>query len=353
MSFEKKMKKRGNDKLNQFAKNPYHKEEAPVVEKPKKSFPTWGKILIPTAAVATALVLFVTVGILPNIAGGNMAAIKQGGGEGNFQKPEQEGSNKDAGKTNPGSQAGHYSNPDPQYSTDETASMKNWDERSIIEKYPDFVYGDKEYQIRYVDRSEPIAASNINLKLADIIVRGSYTSDAQVHYINASIYSIKSISDQVSLAILFEGETAYYAYQNTFYKPQTLSDLLADTCFEDEAVISSASYINYIRSDYNKSYTSINNATIKDILYSDKSPANLNIRAALKADTSSQETSQMAGSNERIDLTIGFTCLGIDNASITIFSNGRMDANFFGTVATFDIGVSRYNAIKDSLDSNN
>ena len=354
MSFEKKMKKRGNDKLNQFAKNPYHQE--PVVEtKPQKSFPLWGKILIPTAAVATALVLFVSVGILPMMASGGKAAFNGGGQEGQHN-PTQDADSVNKGGY--GSAQGDYTYAPGQPS--EGAYVPHWEEATIIQKYPNFVYGNIQYDVRYTDRSQPISETFINQELADISVRGYDIYEQEAHYINASIYSIKNISDKVSLAIRFEGETAYYAYQNKNYKPQTLSDLLADTCFDSEAIISKGSYMDYVRSDYNKDYATVDQATIKDILYSDKSPANTNIRTAiLKADnpneqsSSSEAVSQLPATNARIDLTVAFPCLGIDNAVIYCFNNGRMDANFFGAIATFDIGTSRFTAIKDSLDNSN
>ena len=353
MSFEKKMKKRGNDKLNQFAKNPYHQEPVVAETKPQKSFPLWGKILIPTAAFATALVLFVSIGILPMMASNGKIAIN--GGEEGQHTPAQDAES--VNKGNYGSAQENYSYAPGQQS--ETAPVPHWEEASLIQKYPNFVYGNIQYNIRYSDRSEPISETYVKQKLDDISVRGYDIYEDEAHFINASIYAINSVSDKVSLAIRFEGETAYYAYQNNNYQPQTLSDLLADTCFEDEAIISKGSYMDYIRSDNNKDYAVVDQATIKDILYSDKSPANTNIRTAiLKADnpneqSSSEVASQLPAPNARIDLTIAFPCLGIDDAAITVFINGRMDAVFFGSRATFDVGTNRFTAIKDSLDSNN
>lgn len=352
MSFEKKMKKRGNEKLNQFAKNPYHQELAVVEAKPQKGFPLWGKILIPTAVMATALVVFVAVGILPMMsAKGAMKAPNDGEQGGNAH--EAASYNDYTGKESPQASATPYT------SGEAGIPVAKWEDKTIIEKYPNFVYGSIQYDVRYTDRSEPINETYINQKLADISVRGYDIYKDEAHYINASIYSINSIHDTVSLAISFEGETSYYAYQNNNYKPQTLSDLLADTCFDEEAIISKGSYMDYVRSDNNKEYSVVDQATIKDILYSDKSPANTNIRTAiLKADnpngqSSSEAVSQLPAPNERIDLTVAFPCLGINNAVIYCFNNGRMDANFFGAIATFDIGVTRYNAIKDSLVNSN
>ena len=352
MSFEKKMQKRGNDKLNQFAKNPYHQDEV-VASTPKKRFPIWLAALVPSVAVATLVVILVPTMIMMDGAKGAAKAPEEGQGGGQDYNP---GTAEDSNKGAPAqSQAVNSSTPGEQ-----GIPTPRWEDKTTLQRYPDFVYSGIQYNIRYSDRSEPISETYINQKLGDISVKGYDIYEDEAHYINASIYAINSISDKVSLAIRFEGETAYYAYQNNNYKPQTLSDLLADTCFDSEAIISKGSYMDYVRSDYNKDYAVVDQATIKDILYSDKSPANTNIRTAiLKADnpneqsSSSEAVSQIPATNARIDLTVAFPCLGIDNAVIYCFNNGRMDANFFGTIATFDIGVARYTAIKDSLDSSN
>ena len=352
MSFEKKMQKRGNDKLNQFAKNPYHQEEvvAPIPA-PKKRFPVWLAAVIPSVAVATLVVILVPTMIMMGGARGAAKAPEEGQGGQDYNPGTAEGSNDKAAQ----SQAGNPSTPGEQ-----GAPTPRWEEKTTLQRYPDFLYGSIQYNIRYSDRSEPISETYIKQKLDDISVRGYDIYEEEAHYINASIYTINQISDKVSLAIRFEGETAYYAYQNSNYKPQTLSDLLADTCFDTEAIISKGSYMDYVRSDYNKDYAVVDQNTIMDILYSDKSPANTNIRTAiLKADnpneqqSSSEATTQMPSVSARIDLTVGFPCLGIDNAVIYCFNNGRMDVNFFGTIATFDIGVTRYNAIKSSLEGSN
>ena len=341
MSFEKKMKKRGNDKLNQFAKNPYHQEPVVVEAKSQKSFPLWGKILIPTAVMATALVVFVAVGILPMMSAKGAMKVDNGGeqaGENaSYYKPVAS-DNKDIY----GSAQGDYSYAPGQQSE---ASLPRWEDASTVQRYPDFVFQNVQYDILDKVSYQSIDAQYINQKLGDISVKGYDTQNNETHYINASVYSIKNISDKVSLAILFEGETNYYAYQNKTYEPVALSDLFADTCFEEEATFTSAAYNNYVRTDLRKVYSRIDQEAVMSILYADKSPLNMHGKNA--------EVDQMGNSNDFIAFNVKFDCLGINNASLWIFSNGRMDINLFGTNAIFNIGIATYSAIKESLDNTN
>lgn len=68
MNFEKWMKKRGNNKLNAYAKNPYHVSWI-------KRMPMWSKVLVPTALAMTAAVVVISVGVLPHL-GMNKSASK-------------------------------------------------------------------------------------------------------------------------------------------------------------------------------------------------------------------------------------------------------------------------------------
>ena len=68
MNFEKWMKKRGNNKLNAYAKNPYHVSWI-------KRMPMWSKVLVPTALAMTAAVVVISVGVLPHL-GMNKAASR-------------------------------------------------------------------------------------------------------------------------------------------------------------------------------------------------------------------------------------------------------------------------------------
>ena len=92
MNFEKWMKKRGNNKLNAYAKNPYHVSWI-------KRMPMWSKILVPSALAMTAAVVVISVGVLPHL-GMNKAASGQ-----RYSDAEQYSSYKPAPSYNEGSSA--------------------------------------------------------------------------------------------------------------------------------------------------------------------------------------------------------------------------------------------------------
>ena len=191
MSFEKKMKKRGNDKLNQFAKNPYHQEIVAVEPSPKaKHFPVWAAALIPSIAIACAIIIVVPVMMSMGGAKGAMKVDnggEQAGENASYYKPVAS-DNKDIY----GSAQGDYSYAPGQQSE---ASLPRWEDASTVQRYPDFVFQNVQYDILDKVSYQSIDAQYINQKLGDISVRGYDTQNNETHYINASVYSIKNISD--------------------------------------------------------------------------------------------------------------------------------------------------------------
>lgn len=333
MNFEKKMQKRGNQKLDQFAKNPYHKEQPKV-----NSFPLWGKILIPTAGVSLALLLGFTVAFIPSLASNKSVAIIDGGsGQGAAHyDPAEATSQNIGGKDN-------HSQQSPGEGT--AHQDTKWNDMTIIEQYPSFTYGDYTYNVRYTDVSKPINASFVKTKLNDIYVHGYDSTKDENHFMNASIYTINQIHEKVSLAIRFENSNVYYAYQNSNYIPESLSDFLEDTCIEKEATILKASSIDLTKENNAETTRDFSNLIdITNILMTDKSPVNTKQYVTKNAD------SLLANHNEGICLQLKFECLGIDDAEVFFFDDGLMCANLFKEkVASFNIGQDRYLQIKDCV----
>lgn len=332
MNFEKKMQKRGNQKLDQFAKNPYHKEKPKV-----NSFPLWGKILIPTAGVSLALLLGFSIALLPTMGSKSANIIVDKGSNNNWNQP--------AGVT-----SHDYGNKDPQSQQAPGGEASNpvisWDDFPLIQQYPSFTYGDYTYSVHDVSSSEPINSAFVKTKLNDISVLGYDSIKDKNHFINASIYTIKQIHEKVSLAIRFENSDSYYAYNNANYDPDSLSDFLEDTCIASEAFITKATTSDLTIENYVASTRNFSNlSAIANILMSDKSPVNTK-----EYNTQNATDSIFANHNEVISLTLQFDCLGIKDASIDFFDDGLMCANLFGNkIASFNIGQDRYLQIKDCV----
>lgn len=97
MNFEKWMKKRGNNKLNAYAKNPYHVSWI-------KRMPLWSKVAVPAALAMTAAVVVISVGVLPHLGMNKGAASKAMNSEAQYSSytPASQAGSKDY---TPGSQA--------------------------------------------------------------------------------------------------------------------------------------------------------------------------------------------------------------------------------------------------------
>ena len=92
MSFEKKMKKRGMQKLDALVKNPYQNQKEEEIKKP---FPLWAKIVIPVASVSFASILafaIIVPSILPGLSNTSMDMGQGGGSSGEVAPSEPYGS---------------------------------------------------------------------------------------------------------------------------------------------------------------------------------------------------------------------------------------------------------------------
>ena len=346
MSFEKKMQKRGNDKLNQFAKNPYHQEVTPVAPTPKKRFPVWASVLIPSVAVASLIVIMVPAMI--------MMAPK-----GNAAKPAnyddyspQEGSKAPA-QPDRSQTPMDYSTKDGEGS--QTYTVPNWENATILEKYPEFSYQDNSYYIRYTDSSKPIDATYINTKIADITVDPNYIYQSQSYpNIEAELYSIKNIALDASLAIKFKDSEDYYAYQNISCYFANIGELLNKVSFATEVEFSSIIY-NYFdeNGQYERiEYKNASKDSVMNILFNDQTIVNQKTKQRLYLTSETSEPNPSSGgytpapqTRSNVVFVTKIACLGIDNASIQLYTSGLLDVNLFGTLSSYQLGEERYQSL--------
>ena len=354
MSFEKKMKKRGNQKLDAFAKNPYHQETPEVVTSKPKSFPTWAKVMIPTFAVATCLVVFMVPIIM--MGGAKNAAMKPNGGEAAPADVDGSHYNGSSDKAGPRDDQSYQA---PEEGS-QTAPVPHWSEATLIQKYPEFTYEGVNYQVRYTDRTMPIDSQYINAKLGNISVTGYDIYEDASHESNAEIYSIKNIANDASLAIKFNGDTNYYAYQNVNCYFATLNDVMNKVSFNTEARFTQATYSHISKSDayLEDEYKNLTKDDIMDIIFADLTIHNANTKPRLNAPTSEgTDSSEGSSSGKRalsvITLTTAIDCLSIDNAYLRMWEDGNLDVNLFGNRAVFYLGTSTYQSLLSYITSLN
>ena len=165
MSFEKKMKKRGNQKLDAFAKNPYHQEPIMETKPARRGMPLWSKILIPVGAVAMGI-FGSFVGMRMVFGGfGNKAA--NGGG---YYSHQDEAETPAAISENKGVRDDSQA---PYTPSSPEEGSKSWENLNITSQYPTVNYSDLSYIEYSGDKASPINAQYIASKMdEDIVVKG-------------------------------------------------------------------------------------------------------------------------------------------------------------------------------------
>ena len=347
MNFEKRMKKRGNQKLDKFAKNPYR---VPWF----KRIPTWAKVAIPSVMTATAAICVVMI-VMPYMSARGKAysahLIDNGDRYQNSDVDTAYAPGQDGSRTN---------------QSMDGVRVKTWTEKTIIEKYPAFTYNTIEYQVRYTDSTQPINESYVNVKIADISVQGYDVYQKANHNESAEIFSIKNIANDVSLAIKFSGGTDYYAYQNVGLTFATVGELMDKLSFASEVNINYVNYYDYSSeaATANAKYTNCDENTVYGMLFNDLTIAKQLKASPLKAPNSSaghsatNNESGMSGptvpeeQNKWYTISLSIPALGINNAGMYFYESGKLIVNLFGTQTVFNLGEERYQQFGTYLANN-
>lgn len=196
MNFEKWMKKRGNQKLNKFAKNPY---KVPWF----KRIPLWTKVLVPTAALTTALFV-VVVNSFPN-----KTSKPSNSSMNNSQLPVPQNTSSKQTSNTPTSTS--------QKGGDGGTGKAPWTTLPVYKRFSKFSYEGVNYIASFSgDRYEYIDRDRIGSLVSDIVI--TEVDDLGVERaIDAGIYRINGISINEKVALRFSVSDIYYAYVNVSY----------------------------------------------------------------------------------------------------------------------------------------
>ena len=325
MNFEKRMKKRGNQKLNKFAKNPYR---VPWF----KRIPTWVKIATPTVLTATAAALVVVI-MMPSMIGNKSANYEMGGNAKDSYPVNQSGD-----KFAPGSQAN-----DPSYNTQEPEGALPWAERSVVSKYPSFTYQEVTFGA-YRSESCAIEEQYINTKLADIEVTGFDNDLNKEHKEAASVYSIKNFTSEMFLALKVNSDNHYYPY----FKPDALftniGDLVDKMSFGTESKIKKITYDDSSNaSNKTITFTGYEESAIYDIIFSDLT--------IVGCSTNDPSAPNYLGFKD-YDIYFSVPALGMSEVSIKITEYKCLVFKNCGTKEVFQLSAATYEAFTSYLETN-
>lgn len=187
---EKKLRKRGMAKLDKFAKNPYKVPKLPWY----KRIPLWTKVVIPTAALTTALFV-VYFNALPGINSNPKNDSKAPGSSAAVSRPT-------SSKT-PGGQSSYFG-PQP--------GGQRWSLLPLNKKFASFDYNGGTYvnsEVSYSDNSY------IGAHLDDIVLTA--TDDIGVdRSIDAGIFTVSYADADQKLALRFSSDNHYYIYSRAY-----------------------------------------------------------------------------------------------------------------------------------------
>ena len=331
MSFESKMKKRGNKKLNQFAKNPYRKSWFSRI-------PIWTKVLVPSA-LAAGLIVGVFVGVLPNMGSKATAHLKVDDEGVNNNAPASEAINKGDHSVIPGAASSNamVSQWEPSSYSYNDESGVSWSQMSNLERYPSFVYNNQVYRCW---QHNPLDTDAIKAKVNNVTLFGQEKTTNKVidHEIGGEIYSVRNIANDVAYALRFAEDDKYYPYIATIKGYDTIGDFLNKCAFDDEVDIYRGAYSSV--SDQ-QSYTNISKEKVKEILFDDLTI----VGTAKNSLIDSGSFSHYLYFRFRID-SLKLEC------DFSIFETGVFEVNALGVIDRFYMGGAKYTALTDYLLNN-
>ena len=300
MTFKRKMKKFGNKMISEHAKNPYYSKEAKAGARIK-----WPKIFIPIGSVAViGLVLAL---VLPFSLNAN--------NKNEYEKI--------------------YVN--NIFEEDAIADIKFWDEKTIIEKYPTFIYNGTTYHVGGENVGLPVESKYVGDLIGDVIASGFDNFEGVLKNTNCTVYEILGVSKEAALLVRYIEDDHYYAYFNSNLSLSTIEDIYDKISPFNSLTFTFTYYVlkgesgdRYIRFDdfedkyiYNMLLNSINLATLtNDDVIKGKKPS--------------------------MFISYSSDNMGIKNAllGLSLYEDGYLVFTFSSRRYIYDVGVAAINQFK-------
>lgn len=218
------------------------------------------------------------------------------------------------------------------YETD-IALLEHWEDMTITEQYASFQRDSNEYLVYEMT----LDSTQVGQSLGSVTLKGYDYYNEEEHSINAEIFAVNNMSDNFAAAIKYDGTEEYYFCENSYYVPQDIDSLLADTDLKNSMIIKNVTH--YYSSEEEEAFITdtykINDSgKFFDMLFSDigsiGSEQNGDFYWEYELDIDSD---LMRG-------TIGFT------------KDGYINTNIAMTGASFYVGTDKINTIIQYLEQN-
>ncbi|MCQ2462342.1 MAG: hypothetical protein MJ177_02915 [Clostridia bacterium] len=213
-----------------------------------------------------------------------------------------------------------------------------WDSMEIYQQYSFFKYGEKEYDC--ICDGETLAPEDIGEKIQDIELTGHDFEKNEVHTAKAELFKIKNVSEKAFIALKYEGNPEYYAFNNTEYSPDDLKQYISDTDMLNRFEIESIDIhrIENGMANMDKTYSLADGRALAQLIFGE-SEKRIKVSASRRGVTEVQLYGTYRGL--------------MKNASITISNNGYMLVSGVDyEEKCFDIGTEKAAKIKEYIQLN-
>ncbi len=219
--------------------------------------------------------------------------------------------------------------------TGELGIVPKWDEMSISVQFSEFDFEERKYSTRVCS----IADNNIGLQLGEIMLEGYDTYEDKTHKIQANVYEIKGINTECATAIKFEGDSEYYVYVNSWYRPADLAQLIEDLNLTENVQFGNVHY-NYTVDDkrYNIEFDDIDDKLVWNMLLIDTTLPNVHKDTDWHISTMS--------------ISVDIPVLGYENISLAVTEDGYLTTNILDTGKCFYIGEEKVQSFVDYVTEN-
>ena len=226
----------------------------------------------------------------------------------------------------------------------DTAVIPKWNEMSISQQFNEVEYNNSKYSSRITK----ISNNNILKNIGNATLTGYDTYTETTYNKKAELYSIKDIEEKCAIAIKFEGDTDYYVYVNSYYRPTTLGEFTKDLNLE-EIISFGTIYYNYwdedLQEDIHVEFYGVDNKIIWQKLFNNK-----NLENIYSDNDTEKYTSERF--SQSIGISVDIPLLGYKNISVSLTDKGYLLTNILDTGKGFYIGEDKVqeflNYIKDN-----
>lgn len=228
--------------------------------------------------------------------------------------------------------------------TSDTAIVPRWNEMSISQQFGEVEYNNNKYSSRIAK----ISKDNIIKNIGNATLTGYDTYTETTYSKKGDLYSIKGISEKCAIAVNFEGDTDYYVYVNSYYRPKTLGEFIEVLNLKDNIFFGTI-YYNYWDKDSEENidveFYDVDNEIIWNKLFS-----NLNLENIYSDNDTGKYTSERF--SQSISISVDIPLLGYKNISVSLTDKGYMLTNILDTGKGFYIGEDKVKEFLEYIKEN-